>query len=72
MRSNFEFLLVLILIRNNKFFIFGLKPLIMISYGGLLKTKHKELNLDNAEDGNLIQTGEEKISEDEQKANMSF
>lgn len=44
----------------------------MISYGGLLKTKHKELNLDNAEDGNLIQTGEEKISEDEQKANMSF
>lgn len=47
----------------------GLYKKRMISYGGLLKTKHKELNLDNAEDGNLIQTGEEKISEDEQKAN---
>lgn len=41
----------------------------MIAYGGLLKIKHKELNLDNAEDGNLIQTGEEKISENEEKAN---
>ncbi|MEJ7498435.1 protein rep, partial [Staphylococcus warneri] len=26
----------------------------MLSYGGLLKQKHKILNLDDAEDGNLI------------------
>ncbi|EGQ1679103.1 hypothetical protein DWS95_12865 [Staphylococcus pseudintermedius] len=31
----------------------------MLSYGGLLKKKHKELNLDDAEDGNLIHTNEE-------------
>lgn len=47
----------------------GLYKKRMISYGGLLKIKHKELNLDNAEDGNLIQTGEEKISDEEEKAN---
>lgn len=36
-----------------------------IAYGGLLKELHKELNLDNPEDGNLVQTGdeEEEISE---------
>ena len=28
----------------------------MLSYGGLLKQKHKILNLDDAEDGNLINT----------------
>jgi len=47
----------------------GLYKKRMISYGGLLKIKHKELNLGNAEDGNLIQTGEEKISDEEEKAN---
>ncbi|MDJ1110564.1 protein rep [Macrococcus caseolyticus] len=47
----------------------GLYKKRMISYGGLLKIKHKELNLDNAEDGNLIQTGDEKISDEEEKAN---
>lgn len=47
----------------------GLYKKRMISYGGLLKIKHKELNLDNVEDGNLIQTGEEKISDEEEKAN---
>lgn len=47
----------------------GLYKKRMISYGGLLKIKHKELNLDNAEDGNLVQTGEEKISDEEEKAN---
>lgn len=31
----------------------------LISYGGILKEIHKELNLDNAEDGDLIQVGEE-------------
>ncbi len=35
----------------------------MLSYGGLLKQKHKILNLDDSEDGNLINT-----SEEEQKA----
>ena len=41
----------------------------MLSYGGLLKKKHKLLNLDDAEDGNLIQTSdEEKTTEEEQKA----
>lgn len=30
-----------------------------IAYGGLLKELHKELNLDNPEDGNLVQTGDE-------------
>ncbi|EWK15773.1 hypothetical protein U589_02740, partial [Staphylococcus aureus T92889] len=28
----------------------------MLSYGGLLKQKHKILNLDDVEDGNLINT----------------
>ena len=41
----------------------------MISYGGLLKIKHKELNLDNAEDGDLIKTNDEEISDEEEKAN---
>ncbi|HHO5952150.1 TPA: hypothetical protein ACRVGT_002446 [Staphylococcus aureus] len=31
----------------------------MLSYGGLLKEKHKILNLDDAEDGNLINTSDE-------------
>ncbi|QPS98273.1 protein rep (plasmid) [Staphylococcus equorum] len=31
----------------------------MLSYGGLLKQKHKILNLDDAEDGNLINTSDE-------------
>ena len=30
----------------------------MLSYGGLLKQKHKILNLDEAEDGNLIHTSD--------------
>ncbi|HHC9724895.1 TPA: protein rep [Staphylococcus aureus] len=41
----------------------------MLSYGGLLKEKHKILNLDDAEDGNLIQTSDdEKTTKEEQKA----
>ena len=49
---------------------FGLFRKRMISYGGLLKEKHKLLNLDDMEDGNLIQTSdEEKPSEAEQAAN---
>jgi len=41
----------------------------MISYGGLLKEKHKELNLDDVEEGDLIQTSdEEKPSEEEEQA----
>jgi plasmid rolling circle replication initiator protein Rep len=31
----------------------------LISYGGLLKEIHKELNLDDAEDGDLIHTDDE-------------
>lgn len=41
----------------------------MLSYGGLLKQKHKILNLDDAEDGNLINTSdEEKTTDEEEKA----
>lgn len=31
----------------------------MLSYGGLLKKKHKKLNLDDVEEGNLIHTNED-------------
>ena len=42
----------------------------MLSYGGLLKQKHKILNLDDAEKGNLINTSdEEKMTDEEEKAN---
>lgn len=49
----------------------GLHRKRMIAYGGLLKIMHKKLNLDDSEDGNLIQTSseDEKISEEEAKAN---
>src|SRR5699024_12858708 len=43
----------------------GLYRKSLISYGGLLKEIHKELNLDDAEDGDLIHTDdEEKADED--------
>lgn len=49
---------------------YGLYRKRMISYGGLLKEKHKELNLDDAEDGDLIQTSDdEEVSETEEEAN---
>jgi len=38
----------------------------LISYGGLLKELHKKLNLDDAEDGDLIHADEEKTKEDEE------
>ena len=37
----------------------GLRQKRLISYGGLLKKIHKELNLDDAEDGDLIHTDNE-------------
>lgn len=41
----------------------------MLSYGRLLKQKHKILNLDDAEDGNLINTSNEgKTTNEEEKA----
>ncbi|HDP5921248.1 TPA: protein rep [Staphylococcus aureus] len=41
----------------------------MLSYGGLLKQKHKLLNLDDVEDGDLVQTSDkEKTTEEEEKA----
>ncbi len=41
----------------------------MLSYGGLFKQKHKILNLDDAEDGNLINTSDEdKTTVEEEKA----
>ncbi|EGQ4427007.1 protein rep [Staphylococcus pseudintermedius] len=41
----------------------------MLSYGGLLKQKHKILNLDDAEDGDLINTSDEdKTTDEEEKA----
>ena len=42
----------------------------MISYGSLLKEKHKLLNLDDAKDGNLLKTSEkDEVSESEEAAN---
>lgn len=41
----------------------------MLSYGGLLKQKHKILNLDDVENGDLIKTSDdETITEEEEKA----
>nr|WP_172684413.1 protein rep [Staphylococcus simulans] len=41
----------------------------MLSYGGLLKKKHKALNLDDAEEGNLINTNDdEKVTDEEAQA----
>src|SRR5699024_11956204 len=38
----------------------------LISYGGLLKEIHKELNLDDAEDGDLIHTDDEEKARSEE------
>ena len=47
----------------------GLDRKRMLSWGGLLKQKHKILNLDDAEDGNLINTSDEdKTTDEEEKA----
>ena len=47
----------------------GLHRKRMLSYGGLLKQKHKILNLDDAENGDLIKTSDdETITEEEEKA----
>lgn len=43
----------------------GLHRKRLISYGGLLKEIHKELNLDDAEDGDLIHTDDEQEKADE-------
>jgi plasmid rolling circle replication initiator protein Rep len=37
----------------------------MLSYGGLLKTIHKELNLDDVEEGDLVQTDDPEDEEEE-------
>ncbi len=42
----------------------------MLSYGGLLKEKHKILNLDDAEDGNLINTSDEDKTTDEEEKHI--
>ncbi|MBD1685797.1 protein rep [Staphylococcus aureus] len=47
----------------------GLYAKRLISYGGALKTAHKRLNLDDNEDGDLIHTSDDEISETESKAN---
>ncbi|OHS23681.1 hypothetical protein HMPREF3257_10475, partial [Staphylococcus aureus] len=44
----------------------------MLSYGGLLKQKHKILNLDDAEDGNLINTSDEDKTTDEEKKHIQL
>ncbi len=44
----------------------------MLSYGGLLKQKHKILNLDDAEDGNLINTSDEDKTRDEEKKHIQL
>lgn len=49
---------------------YGLYRKRMISYGGVLKEKHKLLNLDDVEDGDLLHTSDEdKTSESEEEAN---
>ena len=45
----------------------GLHKKRMLSYGGLLKQKHKILNLDDAEDGNLIKTSDDEMTTDEEE-----
>ncbi len=42
----------------------------MLSYGGLLKEKHKILNLDDAEDGNLINTSDEDKTTEKKKKHI--
>ena len=44
----------------------------MLSYGGLLKQKHKVLNLNDAEDGNLINTSDEDKTTDEEKKHIQL
>lgn len=44
----------------------------MLSYGRLLKQKHKILNLDDAEDGNLINTSDEDKTTDEEKSTFNY
>lgn len=44
----------------------------MLSYGGLLKQKHKILNLDDAEGGNLINTSDEDKTTDEEKSTFNY
>ena len=44
----------------------------MSSYGGLLKQKHKILNLDDFEDGNLINTSDEDKTTDEEEKAVSY
>lgn len=46
----------------------GLHQKRLISYGGLLKEIHKELNLDNAEDGDLVKVNDENDEEKEAAA----
>ncbi|UXR71676.1 MULTISPECIES: protein rep [Staphylococcus] len=46
---------------------YGLYRKRMLSYGGLLKQKHKILNLDDSEDGNLINTSDEEQTTDEEE-----
>ncbi|EKU45297.1 plasmid replication initiation protein [Staphylococcus massiliensis S46] len=40
----------------------------LLSYGGLLKEKHKELNLDDAEEGDLVRTSDEEKDKEEKDA----
>src|SRR5699024_12310739 len=42
----------------------GLSRKRLISYGGLLKEIHKEFNLDDAEDGDLIHTDDEEKADE--------
>ncbi len=44
----------------------------MLSYGGLLKQKHKILNLDDVEDGNLINTSDEDKTTGRRKSTFNY
>ncbi|PTI48099.1 protein rep, partial [Staphylococcus xylosus] len=45
----------------------GLHRKRMLSYGGLLKQKHKILNLDDAEEGDLVKTSDDEMTTDEEE-----
>ncbi|MBU7194434.1 protein rep, partial [Staphylococcus aureus] len=50
----------------------GLHRKRMLSYGGLLKQKHKILNLDDAEDGDLVKTSDDEMTTDEEEKALWF
>lgn len=50
----------------------GLRQKRLISYGGLLKDIHKNLNLDDTEDGDLIHADEEEQADEDGYSIIAF